>query len=144
MHFTIGSSRVTFSHNIFLSSSTAQYRIAGVDPEKAIVDGYHDPKPATSIARDDVGTWTVREVNDTEDPDVMLLSSWKKLLIPFLGLTTPLPMIFGLWYSFAQSYILCRHPENLWAMDWTMFVGLPFVALDLLLVRESCFPINLQ
>jgi hypothetical protein len=139
MQFTVGSSRVVFSLNRCLSSSSARYRyqIAGVDPEKAILNELHDFKPAISIAKDDVKSWTVREVNDTEDPDVMLLSSWKKALIPFLGLTTSLPMVFGLWYSFAQSRILYRHPENLWSKDWTMFIWLPLVALDLLLVRKS-------
>jgi hypothetical protein len=140
----MGSSRVIFSLNRCLSSSSAKYRIARVDPEKAILNELHDFKPAISIAKDDVKSWTVREVNDTEDPDIMLLSSWKKALMPFLGLTTPLPMVFALWYSFAQSRILCKHSENLWSKDWTVFIGLPLVALDLLLVRESCLPSNIQ
>ena len=143
MHFTLGSSRVRVSLNRLLSSSSAQYRMAGVDPEKAIVDNLHDFKPAIST-KYDVKSWTVREMNDTEDPDVMLLSYWKKALVPLLGLTTPLPMIFALWYNFTQSRILWRHAENLWSRDWTVFVGLPLVALDLLLVRKSCFPSNLQ
>jgi hypothetical protein len=135
---------VVFSPNRFFRSSSAQYRIAGVDPEKATMDDLHDFKTAISIAKDDVKTWTVREVSDTEDPDIMLLSSWKKALIPYLGLTTPLPMLFALWYSFAQIRIFCRHSEDLWTRDPTMFIGLPLLALDLLLVRKSCFPSVLQ
>jgi hypothetical protein len=140
MHFTIGSSRVTFSPNRLLRSSSAQYQIAEMDPEKAIVEKLHDFKPSISIAKGNVKTWTVREVNDTEDPDVMLLSSWKKALVPFLGLTTPLPMMFALWYSFMQIRILWRHPENLQSRDRIVFIGLPLMALDLLLVRKSCYP----
>jgi hypothetical protein len=137
MYFTIGSSRVIFSLNRFLNPYSPQYRTAGVDPEKATGNDLHESKHTISIGKDDAKQWTVREVGDTEYPDVMLLSSWKKALIPFLGLTTPLPMIFALWYTFAQYRIVCRHWENLWLDDMTIFIQLPFVALDLLLVRKS-------
>jgi hypothetical protein len=122
-----------------LGSYSAQYRIAGVDPEKAVVDEVYDFKPATSVAKDDGKKWTVREVDDTEAPDVMLLSSWKKALVPFLGLTTPLPMIFALWYTYTQLRIFSRHAESLWSKDRNMFIGLPLVVLDLLLVRKSTY-----
>lgn len=137
MQFTLGSSRVTLSLNRSLSSFSAQNQIPPTDPEKAIVDDVDDIKPAVSDAKKDVTAWTVREVDDTEGSDVMLLSSWKKALIPFLGLTTPLPMLFALWYSLAQIRIFLQHADTLWAKDRTLFIGLPLVALDLLLVRKS-------
>lgn len=120
-----------------LGSYNAQHRIAGADPEKAVVDDVYDFKPAIPVAKDNGKNWTVREVDDTEDPDVMLLSSWKKALVPFLGLTTPLPMVFALWYTYAQIRIFSRHAEILWSKDRNMFIGLPLVVLDLLLVRKS-------
>jgi hypothetical protein len=136
MNFTIGSSRVTLSRYRSSSSFSAQYRLAGADPEKAIQDELYESKSVISNAQDDGKPWTVREVGDMEHPDVMLLSSWKKALVPFLGVTTLLPMFFSLWYTFAQIGILRKHSEQL-SKDSTILVGLSFAALELILIRRS-------
>jgi hypothetical protein len=132
MTFTIGSSRVTFSFSYFWRSASAQYQNTRVDLEKAITD----IKPVKSTTKSDLTAWTVREVHDTEDPDIMLLSSWKKALIPPLGVTIPLPMIFALWFSVAQIRIIWLHADR-WLKDWTACVWLPMVVLDLFQGRES-------
>ncbi|KAH7382529.1 nucleotide-diphospho-sugar transferase [Phaeosphaeria sp. MPI-PUGE-AT-0046c] len=140
MYFTLGSSRVTLSPNRFLNPPSPQYHTVGPDLEKAIVHDLRNSKAAISTADGDYKKWTVREVDDAEDPDVMLLSSWKKALVPLLSLTTPLPMIFALWYTLAQSRIFWRHSEYLWSKDRTMYIGLPFMALDLFLTPIMTLP----
>lgn len=136
MYFTIGSSRVTFSPNRFSSPLGTQNHAAGTDSEKAIVNGVDYFSHPIRVANEDTKAWTVREVNDEENSDVMLLSSWRKALIPLLGLTTPIPMILALWYTFVQGRIFWRHSDYLWSKDRTVYIGLPFVVLDLLLVRK--------
>jgi hypothetical protein len=89
-----------------------------------------------SVSEESRDTWVVREMDDTEEPDAMQLSSWRKALVPYLGMTAALPLIFALSYTVVQTRIIIQHHSTPTSWDWKSLIGFLMIGMDLFVFCE--------